>query len=230
MDSGIEQEAIMCAYCGDRVATENAHVISRCLFPQPMPENIQLKTVPSCHDCNHELSKDEGYIRDMLVVDIHAEYSLAAQAVLQGPVTRAARNNRSLIARTAASETRFEPMFSKSGIYIGHGYGIPVESERVIRAMSMMVRGLYYAIRNERLPRDCKFDVSRIDPFQLRSAIPDILRVKHNGPFTLGEGVFACWFIYGLEEPAVTQWLLLFYNSVGVIVSTEPPGFDWELH
>lgn len=212
-----------CVYCGETKPLTRDHVVARCLFPDPLPS--LMVTVPTCDDCNAEKSEQDGYLRDMLVVDANAAGSRAANEVLTGKVFRAADKNRSLIMRAAKSEGRFEPIYSPGGLYLGQGFSFPIDEDRVNRIFSFIVRGLYYKLRNQRLPDDCEIEVRRVVDFN--EIWERLQRIGYNA-YKLGDGVFTCIFLYAAEEPTLTQWWLWFYESICVYVSTTPANFDAE--
>jgi len=185
-------------------------------------------TVPVCHDCNNEKSKNDDYLRDMLAVDLYSSKSNEAQTLLSGKVIRSASKNRSAVIRAAKAKGKVEAIHSPGGIYLGHGYSFPLEVDRVNHIFSTMVRGLYYKLTGTCLPQDCKFDVRRLTSSEFNEYWEMLKKVVHNGPYRLGNDVFLCLFLYGAEEPAMSQWWLWFYDSVCVFVTTAPANYDVE--
>jgi hypothetical protein len=212
-----------CVYCGETKLLTRDHVISKCLFPAPLPSFMV--TVPACDACNSEKAKHDDYLRDMLVMDASASKSQAAQEILTGKVFRAADRNQSLAMRAAKSKGKIEPIYSPGGIYLGQGFSFPLEAERINRVFLLIVRGLYYKIRKQRLPDDCEFEVRRV--FDFSEVWERLQQIGYNA-YKLGDGVFTCIFIYAAEEPFLTQWWLWFYESICIHVSTTPANFDAE--
>jgi hypothetical protein len=212
-----------CVYCGEAKSVTRDHVIPKCLFPAPLPSFMV--TVPACDDCNAEKAEHDGYLRDMLVVDAGAAGSRVANEILTGKVFRASDKNRSLVMRAAKSEGRFEPIYSPGGIYLGQGFSFPIDGERVNNIVSFIVRGLYYKLRNQRLPDDCEIEVRRVIDFN--ETWERLQQIGYNA-YKLGDGVFTCIFLYAAEEPFLTQWWLWFYESICVYASTSPANFDAE--
>jgi hypothetical protein len=90
------------------------HMVPRCLFPSPLPSD--LVTVPVCASCNNEKSRDDDYLRDMLVIDIDNTHHPEAQALLKGKVIRSMRKNRSVIARDVCAKSVIRPMLTMGGV------------------------------------------------------------------------------------------------------------------
>jgi len=202
----------LCVYCGIRVATTKDHVVPKCLFTRPLSSDMV--TIPVCEICNLEKSKDEDYLRDMLVVDYSGSQHPVAQEIFKGKVLRSASKNRSEIVRTALRTARSAPLFTRAGIYVGNHPTFQIDRQRVTRMFSFIIRGLYYKVIKERLPDDFTFEVDRLDSSLAGQTFYVLKELGGNGPYTIGNGLFGCVFIYGAEDPSVTFWLLWFYNSV----------------
>ena len=54
-----------CVYCSIRPATTRDHVIPKCLFLHPYPDNIHLVVAPACAYCNGAKSKDDEFLGSM---------------------------------------------------------------------------------------------------------------------------------------------------------------------
>jgi hypothetical protein len=213
-----------CVYCGIRPGITRDHVIPKCLFGGNTPAFMVV--VPACKVCNEtKKSKDDTYLRDMLVVDIHVSSQPIVQELLQGKLARAARAGQSPIAHTVRSKGRMEPLYTRSGIYLGTYPTIPIDGKRVIRIFSNIVRGLYFYIHNgKRIPDDYVFEVQRLDPLQPQAPREVFEAMNTEKVYSLGDGsVFCCAYLYGEEDPFVTYWLLQFYNNVFITVATNPP-------
>lgn len=208
----------LCVYCGLNPATTRDHVVAKCLFDGPLPSNMV--TVPACGSCNGDKARNDDYLRDMLVVDSHCSEHPVAQALLKGKVTRALRRNRSELLRNVLPKARMEPTRTPGGLYLPPSYSFPLDGERVNRIFRTVASGLYYRIRQERLPDDYVFEVSRVYQRHVMDMWNEFRRLKANGPYGLGD-VFGCLFLYGTEDPGVTRWLMWFYGGAFIMVSTD---------
>jgi hypothetical protein len=77
----------------------------------------------------------------------------------------------------------------------------------------MMVRGLYYDVRKQRLPNDYEVTVLRHDPWNYHTIFNAFNLSSRPATRRLGE-VFACALRWATEDPCITMWLLLFYGRV----------------
>jgi hypothetical protein len=220
-----EKKVGECAYCGEITNLTDEHVIPRCLFEKPLPPDIVVVGV--CERCNHEKSKDDDYLRDFLVTDMGGSEHPIAKRIFQTKTLSSARQNKSALLRTAKTQGRFEPVRTKGGIYLGEGYGIPLDGERVNRIFIRIVRGLYYKTKKKRIPDDYVFDVSRWDASEFNEIWPRLEKIGFNGPYRCGD-VLTCLMLYAQEDEFITNWWLWFYDGICIHIATSPQGFKWE--
>lgn len=213
---------LLCAYCDTEPAITKDHVIPRCLFVRPLPN--PMITVPVCEACNGLKSKDDDFIRDYLVTDIYCSEHPVAKHLLQTKVARSAKTNRSHLSRAAKKQAKFEPIHSPGGIYLFHAYTVPVDSERINNYFRMVVRGLYYRMSNgkDRLPRNYTTAIRRIDNYKINHFLADFRKLKHLGPFGVGN-VFKFMVMRTVEYPAATGWMMSFYDGFNIFAYTNPP-------
>lgn len=57
----------LCTFCNKRKATTRDHIPPKCLYPESVRPGLNLITVPSCLECNNELSDDEEHFRNLIV-------------------------------------------------------------------------------------------------------------------------------------------------------------------
>ena len=226
LNMGKKRKVGECAYCGVIGTLTDDHVIPRCLFEKPLPPDMV--KVPACEKCNNDKSKDDDYLRDFLVTDIYASEHPVAKRVFLTKTLSAGRQNKSALVRAAKAQGRPESIYTKGGIYLGEGFGVPLEGERVNNIFIRIVRGLYYKIRTKRIPDDYVFEVSRWDSSEFREIWPKLQQTGFNGPYRCGD-VLTCLMMYAEEDEFISDWWLWFYDGVCVHVVTAPQGFKWEL-
>jgi hypothetical protein len=169
-----------------------------------------MATVPACIPCNIAKSQDDDFLRDVLAIDSDNANHPVACAVF-AKMMRAARKNRSQLARDIVSKGRLLPMYSKGGVYLGHQPGVPLDTERMNRIFERITRGLYYRMHRERLPRTCEFEVRRVDKFRVSRCIEDFHAIGVNKCKLLAN-VFGCMTTRAVEDVTVTLWLQRYYN------------------
>jgi hypothetical protein len=180
-------------------------------------------TVPACSDCNGRKEPLDSYLRDVLVSDIHASKNPVARKIQTGKLSRSVVRNRSHFIRNAIPNAQLRPMVTPTGIYIGHGVSVPVDDKKIRQELRFMVRGLFYWVREERIPDDYRFEIDQL-MYSGIGSMWDYLESKGEGAGQIGENVFACRYQFCLGNPFISYWLLVFYSSVGFGIMTVPPG------
>ena len=212
----------VCAYCGTQGKVTRDHVIPRALFVRPYPKNPII--VPACRPCNKGKSHDEDYLRDFLALDYRGSQSPVAQELLRGKVPRSLARSSSELLRVAMRTIRARPLETRAGIYLGDYLEAPVDDDRLYRVLGLVVRGLYYSAREERLLRTYRVVVVRHDPWDYQR-VCDVFLDFPSRPITrrIGDGqVFWCAFRVATEDPQITLWQLWFYDRVLFSASSEP--------
>jgi len=208
-----------CVYCGEIKSLEKEDVIPRCLFLKPRPND--LVKVPVCRDCNLGKSKNDDYLRDILVTDADTFNNTIAQAIFHEKTLSSVRQNSSLLARDAMSKGKSEAMYTPNGIYLGEGIGVPINGERIKNIFTQITRGLYFKSRQKRIPDEYVFEVSRVHPLTFNEVWKGLQQIGYNGPYKIGEGVFTCVYLYAAEDEFITKWWLWFYESICISVATD---------
>ena len=135
----------MCAYCGDRVVTDNEHVFPNNLYPKSKTTSrVQRLTIPSCSVCNNGWSDDEAHFRNILV--LAGEPNDSCQELWETTVKRSfqqvdgPRRIQDIIKTFQKIEIDGK---LRDKIY-------PGEDKRVIRVVKKIVRGLshYHGIQS----------------------------------------------------------------------------------
>ena len=211
----------VCAYCGASPAPTRDHVVAKCLFIPPVPQDAVI--VRACLACNNDKSKDDTYLRDMLVVDHQGSTSPIAQLIFDTKVMRSAQRNSSDVVRAAMTRARLIPHITPGGLYLGQLPSFDLDSRRIDRIFSYIVRGLYYKVVRAPLPAECAITVWRVNAKEAEETYHTIKAMNGNGLYRIGQGVFECAFMYATEVPQISMWLLAFYGRVFFIVNTEPP-------
>lgn len=209
-----------CGYCGEICLLTRDHVIPKSLFLRPLPADIV--TVPACDDCNSRKSKHDDFLRDLLTSDIAGSESPIAHQIFLEKVLSSNRQGKSLVARIAIQSARRIPIKTPSGLIVGDGYVARIDHARTIEMFEFIVRGLYFRLRNHVLPKDYEFQALRQPPIQMKSLLVHFEKVGINGPYSIGKGVFSCWYNYAAQDEATTIWLLSFYERVFYSVVTSP--------
>ena len=213
-----------CAYCGIEAELSRDHVISRGFFGNPLPS--YMPTVPSCDKCNNQKSQDEGYLRDLLVLDLNGSQHPVANQLFSDKVLRSVSRPESPLGRAIVTQGRSVNVFTPSGLeLVDHGFKVPIDSGREASAISRIVRGLYYHERGrERLPDSYTIEVRRAKAGKVDEYWRSFEETGFGGRGRLGEGVFVVQYAFLDNDPGVSMWALLFYEAVLYIAITDSPN------
>jgi hypothetical protein len=208
-----------CVYCGKIGECTRDHVIPKALFSAALPVNML--TMPACLECNQRKGDLDIYLRDFLTADISSYENPTAKAVLNGPVRRSVRKNRSKLWRGALAAKRWVPVHSPAGIYLGDLPAMPAVGRQINLALTMLTKGLFAQCFRQRLPGDAAFDIGRLDPLLVAQLWERLFQPGTYGPFGIGKDVFDFAFFVASNGPLITHWLLRFYTSIFFIVTTK---------
>ncbi len=182
----------------------------------------------ACKSCNNIKSKNDDYLRDFFVLNDDSYRHPSAQSLIPR-VLRSVTYNSSLLGRTLLENGRYGPRYTRNGIYLSHYTAAPLDTPRLEDALKTIIRGLYYKTREQRLPDNCLFKMLHFDPASIGRAftlqfLDDLNEngVVYNGPYTWGEDVFSCIFIFLEDQPATSYWLIWFFDGFFVLISTKP--------
>jgi len=206
-----------CAYCGTVSELTRDHVIPKSLFTKPRPNNPVI--VPACKACNQEKSATDDYLRDFLVTDAYSSESMIAKQV-QERMLSSVRQKSSVFAKQLLQGAQPQSLYSPGGIYIGEILKFEFAGGLIF---PRIVRGLHYNLTQKRIPDNYEFRVFRPDPMSGGEILENVLRQPHQA-FGVGDnGEFKGILQISTEDEFSTIWHLWFYESVLVVIFSEPP-------
>jgi hypothetical protein len=129
------------------------------------------------------------------------------------PTMRGIQRNRVMLARMVTAAQLVE-RYTPSGLYLGHGYTVPVVAGVQQRVISRIVRGLYSHHFQTRLGDDAQVTLVFIDKNkpQWREALYTFrnLELRH---VVIGDGD-TFQYLYGRakDDPAFSVWLVIFFK------------------
>ena len=209
-----------CAYCGSpRTGSDKDHVIPRCLFGKPQPNDLLV--IPVCKDCNSRKSLDDDYLRDMLVLNWQASSQQARAAPFE-KMQRSVRRNKSVVGRVAKKSGRLGAEFTPAGIYLGETIHFPLDTARVENIFTQIVRGLFYWVTREQYMAAYQFDVREVNPLYANEIADYVRSLGHNRLFIGDAQVFDSLFVIDTDDRFRTRWLLRFYTNIFITVFTDP--------
>lgn len=215
-----------CAYCGRHDTLTVDHVIPRGLFdgvaggvPGDVPK------VDACLQCNNTKSKDDEFLRDVLVRDARLTEHPIAQNIRHGAHERSLARGMSQYPR-AADNLRYVPSPTGSGLWLAEPI---LPKDRMHGIFARLVRGLMVAYEHYELPGTTNFDVVRavdakvaLEDARRWAADPSGSGMIHT--VQAGDGsVFWCVYYHSLTPGHLdlSQWWLRFYEYAVYWVCTD---------
>jgi hypothetical protein len=215
----------LCAYCGNPATTRD-HVPPEKLFTPPLPDN--LITVPACEQCNNGASDDDEVFRNELSIMAGSFGESAKAAERLQPTMRGIQRNKAMLRRMVPAAQLVE-RYTPSGLYLGHGYAVPVVPGLQQRVINRIVRGLYWHQFQTRLGDDAEVTLVFIDKRRShwREALYTFrsLQLSH---VVIGDGE-TFQYLYGRANDDLTSsvWLLIFFKGTGEqIILAHTSGTD----
>jgi hypothetical protein len=124
------------------------HVPSRAFF-DAVPGNII--TVPACKNCNSSFAKDEEYFRTIVAAQCYGS-SEAAKRVWQGAIIRSLwRKGYEGLRKRLVGHLITIKVWNEEEKHLAELPGVAVEGGRAARVVRKIIKGLYFAMRNEKL-------------------------------------------------------------------------------
>ena len=214
-----------CVYCGEREGATRDHVPPKGLFATPRPG---LVTVPCCELCRKSQSLDDEYFVQMISMRRGTTDNTSAIAARQAALRSLTKPNKVGATRALLRSMKDLPVYSASGIYLGHTMMYDVNLHRLDRVITRTVIGLYFHEFKDRLPDGHRCKTYAIEGIE--SADPEVTSMLHrmwahavSGKRNdFGDGIFTYW-VQRINGPeAATLWAFVVYDCVPFMAFTGP--------
>ena len=93
----METQVNLCIYCGLRAGSTRDHVPPKCMFLSPMPNDIQMITVPCCKECRSGHLGDDAVARNFLISSAAAESRQVSDNRIEKKRNRSLERDRTLL-------------------------------------------------------------------------------------------------------------------------------------
>lgn len=201
----------LCAYCGERPATTEDHVIGRNFFPVHLRSN--LPKVPACSECNGRKSNYERYA--MTVFPFGSEHH-SAQEMLRSKVKRRLEKSHRL--RRQLQQGQKDVSVVNLDGSTDTTFCIPFDHEQTFNLFDMIIRGLLWHHWCSPLPSSYVVRLFWLTDRKLGlfkkfilSLSPDQLQ-----DVSLANGTFWYQFTRNPDDPFFTAWILGIYDTLNV--------------
>jgi len=179
-------------------------------------------TIKACGWCNQEKGKLDTYFRDYTVVNMETASSRHARALADG-IKRSTRRNQSEFMKHSRLHLQYADLHTKNGIFLGRLPIVPVDDKKVERYLDLIARGLSLRLCKARIPNDYQAAVRTI-PIGERVEFLKTFNSAEFRPqvFAQESEVFCVFYIQIPEFPAMSIWLMVFFDSIIHIVDFDP--------
>ena len=211
------QKKKLCVYCRSPKDLTRDHIPPRSFFPKPRPAD--LITVPCCVECHRGFTKDDEYLRNLLIFVDGNERHPAVEMLRDKGI-------RSLNYPNARGYTKsffdhVNPGWVKYGNgMIAPGATITLDDDRIEDFLWRITVGLFWIENDKYLPDDYDVEViGSYDPRYMNWTVQESVRrlLSEDAPVDIGDGVFQYWWSWAEQaspgETHRSDWLLRFYEG-----------------
>lgn len=190
------------------------HVPPKSFYQHPLPAN--LKTVPSCMQCNNSYAKDEEYAGLTFITAVdYASNNEIGRKLWSQKGQQILRRNKGLSVSIFRSMHITDVYFDK--IIIGRSPCFIAKEARIKRVVSKIIRGLFYIENGRSLDYNAQITVvlsSRIKP---NDAVSNIIKQLSIVPIhDIGGDVMCYKTLNAFDGEDDSVWFLKFQNKVSL--------------
>lgn len=212
-----------CPYCGKQAELTKDHIPPKTIFPQPIPNGIELVTVRCCEECNGGASGDDKYFA-VVLSSSQAHSNPKAKVVWERLLDGGKRHPEEQgFWRGVAGNLKRRETHSPGGIYLGD---LPVHTgyeERFYRVLERIIKGYFYKHHKRRLPDDYTVKIHESPPADFWRENQDLLNdLVANRCFQPMEGVFRLWNTCESKLSDVSIWYMILLEAKDFFCITVP--------
>jgi hypothetical protein len=150
-----------CTYCCKEGPITNDHVFPQAIF---LVLDAQMITVPACEACQQIKSLGDRDLRNFILMDIGGSQHPDAPEMVERMLRESNPRVRNWVRRMIESAREVE-LVTDTGIAVGSALEMDFNMERIVAAQEMVVRGLYFHEKGQRMPPEAPIDIQYI-PWQ----------------------------------------------------------------
>jgi hypothetical protein len=179
------------------------------VFPNPLP--LDLITVPCCHKCHRDTSRDDEHFRNVLLSSINLEQEPRAKRARHRVLRSLTRPQQETYWQGFLASMQEVDVLSGGGVWIGRQPGIPI-TPNVPRVIERIARGLYFHEFNAPLPPTHEVARASMDQFGTQiTRLATTFGLTFNRRSAWG-GQFAYGFKMVDGDPASGIWIGEFFG------------------
>lgn len=151
-----EQRRGICAYCGTEGPITRDHVVPQTLF---LVKDEQMVTVPACSDCQREKARGERDLRNYCNWEIGGSTHSDAEEHIRKMIEGADVRTKDWL-RKALADAEAIILVNEEDNEVGRALAIDFTTDRMLRSLEFVFRGLYYVSTGQRLPDATPIEVT----------------------------------------------------------------------
>lgn len=207
-----QRDRTHCIYCGSDKDITSDHIPPKCLFRER--KELQLITVPACHQCNDSYKKDDEYFRIYVSGDISKNeqgHRLWNEKVMESTFCRSPKLRANIISNIYVKTIkRSDGSILKRSI-------MNMDASRINSVLIRIVKGLYWHHYNKCLPFDTAFEIYQNPP--IKGEVKSILlKTKFH---TIGNEEFKYRYNICHDNNLVSVWGLSFFMGAHFLIFTK---------
>ena len=209
----------LCVICDEKPATTNDHIPPKCLFASK--DRINLIKLPTCLDCNNHSSKDDEYLRAVLISRADVAENQSTNELRNALIRSLSYQGQQGFQKFYAKSIGVKRVFTPAGIYLGKHPVLFVNYERLETILSKVIRGLYFHHIGKVLKNEYSVKIIGEDDLKLQSASTTefikskiIYYLDQTFLHEIGKNTFNYKFLLTSEDKYAGAWILRFYGKV----------------
>jgi hypothetical protein len=209
----------LCVICNEKPATTDDHIPPKCLFASK--DRINLIKLPTCLDCNNHSSKDDEYLRAILISRADVEENQNTDELRNALMRSLSDPKQHGFQKLYSKAIVVKKVFSPAGLYLGDHPVFSVDYGRLEKVLSKVIRGLYYyhsarVLRNDYSIKIIAEDDLNLQPQKLKDFIKSkiLFYVDKTVLHKIGENTFHYKYLLTKEDKCAGAWVLRFYGKV----------------
>src|SRR5262249_53663449 len=119
------------------------HVPPTCMFLSPIPNDVQMITVPCCEECRNEQQGDDAVARNFLVSSLAAESRGLPEDECEKKRNRSLERDRTLFKQMNSAITSAD-VFLEGNVFLGTAPALNLDQPAMDKFFARLTRALHY--------------------------------------------------------------------------------------
>ncbi len=226
----------LCVICNELPATTKDHIPPKCLFA--VKDRINLLKLSACVECNNHSSKDDEYLRSILILRVDIEETQSTNELRNALIRSLSNLGQPGFQKAYAKAISVKRVFTPTGIFLGNRPVISLDNERLEKVLSKIIRGLYYHHNKKALKREYLIKIISEDNLKLQTpSLQEFIKSKIFYPldqtwlYEIEKNTFHYKYLLTQEDNYEGTWIFRFYNRIhylGLVLHEQKVNKDFK--